>query len=221
MESKYWDYDNALTEMLLETSLTVKEIADDLGFAESLVAQRIKLLGLDWIPKKAREVSRGQAALTQMMRKLLPGEKIVNEYQIGNKLRLDVFCPGYNIAAEYHGKQHFEFNAFFHPTYDDFVRSKERDEDKIKRCEELGIGLLVFRYCDELNEDAVFDRMLTAINESRPELKNAQRPKYSMKNTPQYQELKAKRNAHMRELRKQIRTEHKERERKKKEEYLD
>jgi hypothetical protein len=207
-------YDNHLIEMLLETNYSVREMARELNLSEAWTSQRIKLLGLDWIPRRNRQVSRGQAALTQIMKKLIPGEEIVNEYHIGEQLRLDVYCPRYKLAAEFHGRQHYEFVAHFHDSYDDFIRSQQRDDRKIQLCAEAGIALVTFRYCDKLTEDCVFDRLLCAMQEAAAVdgVRIDKKPKYSAKNSPHYEQMRAKRRAYERELRRKIKQERKERE---------
>lgn len=211
----YWDYDNSLKEMLLETNMTVSEIAHDLNIPEAQIYQRIKLLGMDWVLQKNKKFSRGQTALTEMMKRLIPNEKIINEHPIGERLRLDVYCPKYKLAAEYHGRQHYQFVAQFHPTYDDFIRGQQRDERKLELCKEQGITVVAFKYCDNLTEDAVFDRLLSAIRNADPEHATPKRKsRLSVKDSPHYEQMKMKRKSFERDLRKKIKQEHKEREQK-------
>ena len=121
-------------------------------------------------------MSHGQDLLTNIIDKLLPGEEVKNEEHIGERLRLDIYCPRYKLAVEYHGQQHFEYNSFFHNTYEDFEESQRRDKRKIELCEDQGIVLVVFRYDEDLSEDKVYDRLLEA-------LKQAPSPKEEEKNT--------------------------------------
>jgi hypothetical protein len=205
---EYWEYDNELIELLLETNLSVREIAKEIGIPETKVSMRIKMLQLDWIPKKNREISRGQAALTHIMKKLLPGQAIVNEHPIGEQLRLDVYCPTYNLAAEYHGRQHYDFVSHFHKTYDDFVRAQSRDQRKLELCRAKNIELVVFRYCDDLTEDVVFNRLLEALKEHDYSKKVDKKPsQYALRSTPAYEQWKMKQNAAKRELRRKIKDE--------------
>lgn len=208
MKFEYWEYDQTLIELLLDTNMSVREIAKDIGVSEAKVMLRIKMLKLDWIPRRNRQVSRGQAALTQIMKKLLPGQNIVNEHQIGEQLRLDVYCPTYHLAAEYHGRQHYEFVSHFHPTYEDFVRAQNRDERKAELCEEQDIDLVVFRYCDDLTEDIVFNRLLQALKAHDFDKRVEKKPNpYTSHATPAYEAWKMKQNAFKRELRRKIKDE--------------
>jgi hypothetical protein len=208
---EYWENDSHLIELLLDSKMSIKEMAEDIKVTETFIHQRVKALGLDWILRQPRKISRGQTALTNTLKKILPNETIVNEFYIGEKLRLDIYCPTYKIAIEYHGRQHFEYVPHFHGSYEEFVRSKERDERKESLCKENGIALIVFRYCDDLSEEIVYNRVLDGIkNSSNAEIDTKQ--KKSLRDNAQYQELKAKKNAYQRELRKKIKREQKENE---------
>lgn len=211
MQFQYWEYDNHLIELLLESKMSIKEMAEDIKVSETFIHQRVKALGLDWILQEPRKFSRGQTALTNVLRKILPNEKIVNEYHIGERLKLDIYCPSYNIAIEYHGRQHFEYVAHFHSSYEDFIRSKERDERKIALCNDQNISLIAFRYCDDLSEEIVYNRILTTLKETSTKKVDA-KPKRSLKDDSHYQELKAKRNAYQRDLRKKVKQEQRENE---------
>ena len=152
--------------------------------------KRIKQLGLSWIKEKNKKMSRGQTALTLVMKKLLPGEEIVNEHHLGDKLRLDVYCPKYNLAAEYHGRQHFFYTQRFFDTIYEFEEAQKRDVKKMQMCKDLGIALIVFRYNDNLSEESVYDRMLQAIKNA-PDMP-ARVEKRTLKNNQFYLEAKKK-----------------------------
>lgn len=193
-----------LTDLLLESSLPLTEIAKELSISVSELNKRISKLGLSWAKEKHRKMSRGQAALTSIMKKLLPGEKIVNEHHIGDRLKLDVYCPKYKLAAEYHGRQHFFYTQRFFESKCDFEEAQKRDLKKIERCKELGIALIVFRYNDLLTEQSVYDRMLDAIRSSdyvQPENKFVKR---SAKSSPAYQAAKKRNSERKKELYKKM-----------------
>ena len=169
----YWSSyeDDRLTDLVFDTNLSIREMAQDLGRTELEVTKEIRSLGLSWVRRSKGHVSRGQAALTYIMRKLLPGEKIVTEEHIGERLRLDVYCPKYKLAAEYHGRQHFFYTEHFHGDKQGFYDSQARDERKAELCRELGIVLVVFRYDDQLTEDCVYERLLDGLRSSPPATK--------------------------------------------------
>lgn len=184
------DDDEFLTDMLFETSLSISQIAKELDSTIAHVNKRINYLGLSWVKDQRKKMSKGQSILTSVMQKLLPGEKIINEFHIGDRLKLDVYCPKYQIAAEYHGRQHFYYTQRFFDSKYEFEQAQIRDIKKAQKCEELGIALIVFRYNDSLNEQAVYDRMIEAIRSSRPSIEI--KKKKSIKDNALYQEAKKK-----------------------------
>jgi hypothetical protein len=163
-----------LRDLLLETSLSISDIAKELGWSVATVNKKINNLGLTWLKNSRKKMSRGQTALTLAMQKLLPGEKVINEFHIGDKLKLDVYCQKYAIAAEYHGRQHFYYTSRFFDSKYDFEEAIKRDQKKAQWCKDNGIALIVFRYNDSLTEQAVFDRLVEAIRTSpyKPKEKN-------------------------------------------------
>lgn len=160
------DDDLFLIDLLFDSKLTITEIAKELGVTVVFLNKRINSLGLGWIKDQKKKSSRGQSALTAVMQKLLPSEKIVNEYHIGDRLRLDVYCPSYKLAAEFHGRQHFYYTERFFDSKYEFEEAVKRDEKKAALCKEQGIALVVFRYNDLLTEESVYSRMLEAIRNS-------------------------------------------------------
>jgi len=186
------DNDEFLTDLLLDSDLSLTQIAQELGITINVLNKSINRLGLSWAKDRHKKMSRGQAALTMIMKKLLPGEKIINEHHIGDKLKLDVYCPKYKLAAEYHGRQHFFYTQRFFESKYEFDEAQKRDQKKIEICRELGITVVVFRYNDMLTEESVYDRMLDAIRSS--EFKPEKKIKKSVTNNPAYQEAK-KRNS--------------------------
>lgn len=200
MSNKWEDHqddDEFLTDLLFESSLSLTDIAKELSISINQLNKRINQLGLSWIKERHKKMSRGQTALTLIMKKLFPGENIVNEYHLGDKLKLDVYCPKYKLGAEYHGRQHFYYTQRFFQSKYDFEEAQKRDLKKLEMCKDLGITLVIFRYNDKLTEDSVYDRMLFAIRNSEyvPEAL----VKKSIKNNPAYVQAK-KRNAENRKL---------------------
>lgn len=189
-----------MTDLLMESSLSLTEIAKELGWTLSFLNKKIQSSGLSWAKSKHRKMSRGQAALTSIMQKLLPNEKIVNEHHLGERLKLDIFCPKYKIGAEYHGRQHFYYTGRFFDSKEDFERSLERDKRKIEMCKEQGIALVIFRYNDKLTEDAVYQRMLEALK-----LTNFYKEdKKSVITNPYYQKAKKRYNRNRKQMYKEM-----------------
>lgn len=194
-----------LIDLLFDSDLTLSEIAKEIDISYNDLSKKISSLGLSWIKEQKKKSSRGQSALTHVMKKLLPGQKIVNEHHIGDRLKLDVYCPSYKIAAEFHGRQHFYYTQRFYESKYDFEQALERDKKKTQKCEELGIVLIVFRYNDLLTEEAVYDRMLQAIRSAKPDIKNKSK-KNSLKDSKYYQEQKKKYNKRKRDMYKKMKS---------------
>ncbi len=204
----FWSENFALRDLLLSSDLTLAEIAKELGVSQSALSKGIKEVGLDWAKRKSRKMSRGEYALTNILKRILPNENITNEFQVGERLRIDVYCPRYKVGIEYHGRQHFNHVPFFHETYEDFIRAQERDERKIELCKEQGITLIIFKYNDSLSEEIVYDRILDALREdttcSASNKLNKKRTNRSVVGTPQYKEMKARKSEFGKEMRKKM-----------------
>ena len=121
-----------LVDLLLETNLSISAISRQLNGSVNEVNKKINQLGLSWLKESRKKMSRGQTALTQIMQKILPGEEIINEYHIDDRLRFDVYCPSYKLAAEYHGRQHFFYTSRFFESKYEFEEAQKRDEKKVQ-----------------------------------------------------------------------------------------
>lgn len=191
-----------LIDLLLETSMPVSQIANELQLSIAEVNAKINQLGLSWLKQSRKKMSRGQTALTAAMQKLLPGEEIINEFHIGDKMKLDVYCPSYALAAEYHGRQHFYYTSRFFSSRYEFEEAQKRDIKKAEWCKENGIALIVFRYNDSLNEVSVYNRMLEAIRSTEMPAKSSS--KKSITSSKYYQEIKKKNSQYKKDLYKKI-----------------
>lgn len=195
------DNDEYLTDLLLDSDLNLSEIAKELDVTIGFLNKRINNLGLNWAKKSKKKMSRGQTALTMIMKKLLPGEEVVNEYHIGDRLKLDVYCPRFKLAAEYHGRQHFYYTGRFFESVYDFEEAKKRDQKKVQYCKNNGIALIVFRYNDSLTEKSVYDRMLDAIRNT-PVTKDSK--KESITSSEYYQFMKKKNSEYKKKIYREI-----------------
>lgn len=187
-----WDYheDSVLSDFIFSTNYGICDIADKMDREQNEVRMRIKDLGLDWVRTMKASGSRGQVALTRIMQKLLPGEEVINEFHVGKQLRLDVYCPRFKLAAEYHGRQHYEFVEFFHGNKQGFLDASDRDQLKRELCQEQGITLVSFRYSDSLTEEVVFERLLDALRSSPVLEELPKEERRSLKDNEYYQAAK-------------------------------
>lgn len=213
MQEEFLEKDSQLIELLFESNMPVSKIAEVLDWSLAETSKRIRELGLTWVRRNDRKMSRGHAALTSMVKKLLPGVEVINEHHIGERLMLDIYCPKYKLALEFHGRQHFFFNTHFYGTYDDFRMAQERDVRKAELCKRQGITLVVFCYNERLTEDDVFNRILHAIKSTASiEVPASTEKKYkqqstSLKGNPVYEEAKRKRKEWEKESRQRIKAE--------------
>ena len=189
-----------MTDLLMDSSLSLTEIAKELGWNLSFLNKKIQSSGLSWAKSKHKKMSRGQAALTAIMQKLLPNEKIINEYHVGERLKLDIYCPKYKIGAEYHGRQHFYYTGRFFDSKEDFERALQRDKRKIELCKDQGIALVIFRYNDKLTEEAVYQRMLEALKVTD----FYKQEKKSVTTNPYYQKAKKRYNSNRKQMYKEM-----------------
>lgn len=181
-----------LTHLLFETNKSFAEIAASMDLKIHELNTMLKKLGLFWVKDHRRKMSKGQTVLTSVVKKLLPGVQIVNEHHIGERLKLDVYCPKYKLGLEFHGIQHFKYSPLFFDSREDFLEAQKRDDRKIQLCKEQGIVLVVFRYNDNISEDNVYARILDAIKNSAsdPSDLKAKVKKPSLKQNPLYQKAK-------------------------------
>jgi len=163
MDKEFWELESILKDLLFESNMSLASISKELDINQKDLNILLNKMGLKWVKKNNRKLSRGHAALTAIMQDILPNEEIVNEYHIGDRLRLDVYCPSYNLAAEYHGRQHFFFTSHFHKDMDAFHESVERDLKKEQLCRDKGIALVIFHFSDQLDEVAIFKKVLESI----------------------------------------------------------
>lgn len=197
MRNEENELDSELKDLIFGTNYSFSEIANELGVTESWARKRVKELGIGWVRRSKGCASRGQAALTAIIKRLLPGEAVVSEYPVGSRLFLDIYCPKHKLAVEFHGKQHYFFTPYFHQDRWDFEQGQKRDAKKMEICENLGIQLVVFRYNDDLTETAVFNRILAAIQSGSPQEENAL---HSFKGKPFYESYKQRQREYRQQL---------------------
>jgi len=188
-----------LIDLLFDSDLTLNQIAKELDINIAVLNKKINSLGLNWLKTSRRKMSRGQTALTLMLKKLIPGEKIINEYHIGEKLKLDIYCPAYKLAVEFHGRQHFYYTGRFFDSKYEFEEAQKRDIKKTEWCKENDIALVVFRYNDSLNELDVCNRLLEAIRES-PKIESPKKEKKTITSNEFYKTMKKKNSEYKKSL---------------------
>ena len=78
---------------------------------------------------------------------IISNKKIISQHKPSwlGRQSLDMFFESYNIAVEYHGKQHFEPVVMFGGELN-FIDVRERDIRKYDLCVEHGVKLFYFTY---------------------------------------------------------------------------
>ena len=185
---------------LLFDGFSIAQISKTVLLSEKDVRRYISANGLDWLIAKNRKTSKGHKAILDLFRELIPGYETITEYHIGDRLYLDVYCPRLNIAAEYHGRQHYEFVSRFHNTIDDFKRGVANDERKIAKCNELGITLVSFAYNEDLTLNSVSAKLIAALKDSENSLTTGSKNTNLSAQNEYYQKAKAYRNEQRRKL---------------------
>jgi len=112
-----------------------------------------------WTNKLERTNSKGCAQLKHILQNIYPNTTIIEEYQVGEKLRLDLNVPDLNIGFEYDGIQHFEFTPMFHNCVEDFLEGVRKDTLKEKLCTKRGITLVRFSYKEVLTKGTVTNKI--------------------------------------------------------------
>ena len=95
-----------------------------------------------------------------VLRELFPRTIILEEVHLPGSATLtrsstlfaDFYVPSRKLIVEVHGRQHYEFNEFYHKTKRGFQKSKARDRDKIKWCDLNEIDIVVLSHEGEDDE---------------------------------------------------------------------
>lgn len=94
-----------------------------------------------------------------LLRRLYPTDIILEEVEIPNtRMRADLFIPSRSVMIEVQGEQHFEHSAHLHGSYDNFLKAKRRDRQKVEFCRLNDITFVTLRF-DHSDEQwqAIFD----------------------------------------------------------------
>jgi hypothetical protein len=107
--------------------------------------------------------SYGQYLLGRVIRSIYGTSALVlEEFSIpGERLFIDFYMPHHGLAFEFHGKQHQEYNEFFHGDKKGFEKSLARDQRKRRWCEINSIILI------EVNEIVSKSKLMGMIVDAR------------------------------------------------------
>lgn len=118
------------------------------------------LTGYDVFNNDQRKRSKFHLRARNLLKEVFNSYRILEEVKLPGStelhrksvLYLDFYIPSIKLAIEVHGKQHYEFCSFFHRSKADFVKSRNRDEDKITWCELNEIKLITLKYSESDDE---------------------------------------------------------------------
>ena len=147
--------------ILAQAGWTAFEIATAHKVKITNIQRRASQLGL----KLNRSNSLGNAILRDWLRTVFPGAKLEEEYHLGERLRLDFYLPDYNLAVEFDGIQHREYNEFFHGSPEAYAEARSRDQRKNELCDLKDITLVRYTMVEEFSAD--FLQKLALANTQR------------------------------------------------------
>lgn len=103
-----------------------------------------------------------ETALFDIVHDLFPNDKVIHHYRADwlGRLELDVYVVGANIGFEYQGIQHFEPQKHWGGP-DALARTKERDIEKARCCEEHGTCLIEVFYTEDVTEELVRKKLIS------------------------------------------------------------
>lgn len=82
----------------------------------------------------------------------MPSIRIIEEYNLGNNLFVDIYLPDYSICIEIDGEQHDRYIKFFHGNdMSKFYDQKNNDKRKYSKCRELNLYLYRVKYKTKSN----------------------------------------------------------------------
>ena len=77
----------------------------------------------------------------------------------GKNLELDLYNPDLKLCVEMNGKQHYQYNPYFHKNNEAFLNQRYRDEMKKTKCKENGVNFIEVPYTIKLHQIEDFLRM--------------------------------------------------------------
>jgi very-short-patch-repair endonuclease len=106
---------------------------------------------VDW---DAKSRSKLQASVKQILKEVWRGDRVFEEFPVvGTRMTIDFYNATQEVAIEVDGKQHIEFNKFFHRgNRMNFLDQLKRDDKKEIFCEDNGIKLYRIYEGEDLSE---------------------------------------------------------------------
>ena len=107
------------------------------------------------------------AEMVDCLYTVIPSIRIIEEYNVGDNLFLDIFLPDFSLAIEIDGEQHSKKIDFFHKDDLEFEEQKFRDRKKEKLCKENGITLFRVSSIDKRTPNEIISDIFSLVSKTR------------------------------------------------------
>lgn len=114
-----------------------------------------------YCPKCGKNNSHGEEQILNWLKEKnikVETQKYFKDWNIGLHY-FDFYLPEYNLIIEYHGKQHYEYNPFFHRNYEEFSYRKEKDSIKKETALNYGINYLSIKYTNYNHINVILEKI--------------------------------------------------------------
>jgi hypothetical protein len=139
------EHSKKIESLISKKTFTLQDIVSLLGnlYTDNQIKYHINKYYPESKSNLVKEYSKGGTKLEYLLKEIFPYDKIIKEFPLGEKLRVDfVISAPYNLAFEYDGSQHSEYSSFFHGSKGGFNESVARDLRKEALLENRGIKLI-------------------------------------------------------------------------------
>ena len=130
------------------------------GFIQS--KKPTNLLKNGYCPKCGKSPSRGEDIISRWLDEkniAYERQKYFKTWNIGIHY-FDFYLPDYSLVIEYHGKQHYEFNPYFHKNEENFFYCQNKDLEKKETAIKNGINYLSIKYTNYHHLTEILDKVI-------------------------------------------------------------
>lgn len=151
-----------LLENYVDVKTRIKVRCNKCGFIRKV--KPAALLASGYCPKCGKTISRGEEKIRTFLEKnniVFEPQKYFREWNIGVHY-FDFYLPQWKTVIEYHGKQHYEYNSFFHQTPENFQQTKEKDLIKKNAALANGYNYLCIDYTNYNNIPSILEKLFNS-----------------------------------------------------------
>lgn len=150
LSEKHGNKFSLLTEYV-NASTPIRIKCNNCGFIRNIKPN--SLLSSGFCPKCDKKNSIGETKIIHFLEQnnisYIP-QMYFSNWQIGIHY-FDFYIPKYNLVLEFHGKQHYEFNEYFHKTQEEFIYRQQKDKIKKETALQNNLNYVSIKY-DLINE---------------------------------------------------------------------